>query len=176
MRGKRKEKVERPVRERPPYLRSLALVTLLFASLYFLTMLLSVTRVWEETEDRLSLFGYVAFMAILFYIYTSHLGTTFRLQSGSRRAWQHMSRISVAYILLAVISLNDGRDTVWITQSYEINAILAGAAMVVMLLYLNRSRVREYFTPSYADNPPLWQWLLFIVGRDPFKKGNLRLI
>ncbi len=168
--------MERPVRVRPPYLRSLALVTLLFASLYFVTMLLSVPRVWEETADRLSLIGYVVFMAILFYIYTSHLGTTFRLQAGNRKAWQHMSRISVAYILLAIVSLNDGRDTVWIAQAFEINAILAGVAMAVMILYLNRSRVREYFTPSYADNPPLWQWLLFIAGRDPFKKGNLRFI
>ena len=168
--------MERPVRERPPYLRALALVTLLFASLYFLTMILSVPTVWEETEDRISLVGYVVFMAVLFYIYSSHLGTTFRLQSGSRRAWQHMSRISVAYILLAIISLNDGRDTVWIAQAYEINAFLTVAGMAVMLLYLNSSRVREYFTPSYADNPPLWQWLLFIVGRDPFKKGNLRFI
>lgn len=164
------------MRPRPPYLRALSLLTLLFASLYFITMLVSAPAVWEETTDRLSLVGYVVFMAVLFYIYTSHLGTTFRLIAGNRRAWQHMSRISVMYILLAAVSVWEGRETIWIAQSLEINAYIAAVGMAVLMAYLLTKDVREYFTPSYGKSPPLWQWLAFIIGRDPFKESNLRLI
>ncbi|HIJ00597.1 MAG: hypothetical protein PWQ88_498 [Candidatus Methanomethylophilaceae archaeon] len=168
----------RPIvsRPRPKALPLLAVATLLFASLYFISILQSIPRVLTDTESRSETLLYVGFLAALFYLYTAQMVTTFRLSSGNRRAWRNMCRLSLIYIFFSIISLIGGRETVWLAQTLEVSAYLVVAVMTLMLFYLLRSPVREFFTPPYAEKAPLRRWLLFIFGQDPYQERYLRLI
>jgi len=159
---------------RPRPLPFLSLVTLLFAVLYFISILQSIPQVIEGSGDRPGLLYLVAVLGVMFYLFTNQLATTLRLSRGDRLSWQRMARLSMAYIAIGSLSLVLGQDTVWLAQYLEASSVLVIAWMALMLGYLHSAAVRRFFTPPYAEEASALGWLLYVAGKDPFK--GMRLI
>ncbi len=159
---------------RPRPLPLLSLVTLLFAVLYFISILQAIPQVMDDAQDRLGLVYLVAALGVMFYLFINQLVTTMRLSRGERRSWQRMARLTVAYIALGSLSLTLGQDTVWLAQYLEASSLLVIVWMALMLGYLHTAAVRRFFTPPYAEESSAIGWLLYVAGRDPFK--GMRLI
>lgn len=154
-----------------PYLLILVgLVALFFASFY-LFQLFQVIPDAIASEHMFDLLFTLGMILLMFVLYTNYVMTIFRLSSGARKAWVGMIRLSFSYIAMALLSsyglgeilpmnvFGSGTMLIWVMI----------AVMIVMMLYMLTPGVTRFFTPGYADEVPLKEWVKFIAGVDPFK-------
>jgi uncharacterized membrane protein len=157
-------------RTAPPALIIVGLIALFFASFYLYRLFGSMPAAIEN-ENAAGIMMAICMILIMFILYTNYLITIFRLSSGSRKAWAGMIRMTFTYIIMALLStyglnrilpvqvFGGGSYITWITA----------AVMVAMVIYMHAPQVRRFFTPGYADEVPLRDWIRYIAGADPFR-------
>ena len=170
------EKVGLCLGDRPRLMGSISLVALFLASLYFYNLLTKDSSEVFQVQSLGAFSGFILWVGLMFYLYTKQLITTFRLSSGNRKAWKDMMRLCAMYMLLAIFSIWLGGEAIRMAFTFETNAFLVLLIMSMMGVYMFLPKVRLFFTPGYAEPEGILAWMLFIVGKDPFKSDKLLLI
>ena len=163
-------------RKAPNLLILVGLIALFFASFYMYQVFQLIPDAIENRET-VSIMAAVGMMVIMFILYSNYVLTIFKLSSGSRKAWGGMVRLSVIYTAVATLS------TYGLSGMLPMKAAFAGTlwmwviivAVFAMVAYMFTSEVRKFFTPGYADEVPLKEWLKYTLWIDPFKGENLIL-
>lgn len=173
---KKPEEVGLSLGEKPRFLGMLSLVALFLASLYFYNVLTKVPQEVFPVEGSGSFLAFLVWVLLMFYLYVKQLITTFRLSSGNRKAWKDMMRLCLLYVALAGFSVWLGGEAIRLAFTFETNAFLVMLIMLLMAIYICLPKVRLFFTPGYAEAEGILPWLMFVVGKDPFKSEKLLLI
>jgi len=161
-------------RKPPMLLIAVALVALFFASFYLYRVFEAVPGAME-TASPVALMVTLGMMLMMFVLYTNYVITIFRLSSGSRKAWVGVIRFSITYTLMSVLG------TIGLSEILPIEAAFQGtyamwiliAVVVILIMYMLTPNVRKFFTPGYADEAELKEWVKYIAGVDPFRGKNL---
>jgi len=161
-------------RKPPTLLIAVALVALFFASFYLYRVFEAIPEAME-TASPLALMATLGMMLIMFVLYTNYVITIFRLSSGSRKAWVGVIRFSITYSMMSILG------TIGLSEILPIEAAFQGtyamwiliAVVIVLIVYMLTGNVRRFFTPGYADEAELKEWMKYIAGVDPFRGKNL---
>jgi len=161
-------------RKAPGLLILVGLIALFFASYYMYQVFQLMPGAIEDRETAGILVS-VGMMLLMFVLYANYVLTIFRLSSGSRKAWAGMVRLSVTYTLVAMLT------TYGLLGLLPMKAAFAGTwemwlvivAVFAMVAYMFTSEVREFFTPGYADEVSLGEWVKYVLWIDPFRGENL---
>ncbi|KQM10373.1 hypothetical protein AOA81_03690 [Methanomassiliicoccales archaeon RumEn M2] len=119
----------------------------------------------------------LAIVVVFFLMFIRFASNMFSLSSGNRAVWAGTVRSSVTYVFLVLMDLIGLRlfDVHVDLGILEIPPVLMAAAMMVLVAYMFLPGIRRFFTPTYADEVPLWKWIGYAAGNDPFKGTKLTL-
>lgn len=163
-------------RKRAP--KTLAIVGLIAVALssFYLIRLFSAlpTLLQSDASDLGETVMSVLVIVLIFFQYLYYVTTVFKLASGMRNAWANMVRLSGSYILLLIITETGLLDFLSVNLVVTNSWILA-VVMVCVILYMLLPRIRDFFLPSYEDDPGLRSWILMVFWMDPFKDSDKEL-
>ena len=155
----------------PPILYLIEFVSILVATLYLLRLFDSLPSLREEMTPLTGLLA-VILSGFMFGQYIFHLMAVFKMSSGLKMAWASMVRTSCSYIILMCITESSLMTMLPIRMVLYPSWILVAVMLAVIVLMFLGS-VRDFFTPTYAEQVPLKDWVLFILYRDPFKRQEV---
>jgi hypothetical protein len=161
-------------RKQPTLLIVAALVAMFFASFYLYRVFEAIPAALE-TASPAALMITLGMMLIMFVLYTNYVITIFRLSSGSRKAWVGVIRFSITYTSMSILG------TIGLSEILPIEAAFQGTyamwilivVVIVLITYMLTENVRKFFTPGYADEAELKEWVKYVAGVDPFRGKNL---
>jgi tellurite resistance protein TehA-like permease len=155
---------------RPPVsLPFAAVVAMVMSAMYLYRAFMSISDA-IESEDMYLVATSFAFMLLFFAMFVRFVIALFRLPSGSRKAWATTVRMAISYIALTVLGAF-GVTMLSATVDFGVIVIPSwamSAVMVLLLVYMFIGEVRDFFTPSYAENVGIWQWIKYVAWIDPF--------
>ena len=163
-------------RRAPAALILAALAAVIVGAMYLLNVFSYMSKTVEE-EDMVGTVVSTFFVILYFVMFTRLLVSVFGLPSGSRKSWRSTVRMAVSYIVLTIISYQ-GFDFISRDLSYDgftIPAWVLSLVMLLVLIYMFKGDVREYFTPSYAEPVGIQLWLLYAFYLDPFRGSRFRV-
>lgn len=151
----------------PKILFPIGMVSLVVASMYLMRLFGSIPALRTEmTMFQLSFSIVIA--GFMFGQYIFHVMAIFKLSSGMKVAWASMMRTSCSYILLMVVAESSIMHFLpFNVVTYESWPLVVVMCVVILTMLLGK--VREFFTPAYADPVGLKDWLWYILYQDPFK-------
>jgi hypothetical protein len=159
---------KRPRKRAPVSMLVAGLGGLLVASMYLYRLFLLMPSV-SVSADMREATAIMAMMIVSFVLYAVYITNVFRLSSGSRRAWASIERMSLSYILLTVLSVYGPIDF-FVMDAWGLPSWALAVYMACLSAYMMMPSVRRFFTPGYADGEAgAMQWLMLILGVDPFK-------
>ena len=151
----------------PPILYLIEFVSILVATLYLLRLFDSLPSLRDEMTPLTGLLA-VILSGFMFGQYIFHLMAVFKMSSGLKMAWASMVRTSCSYIILMCITESSlMRYLPFSVVTYESWILVAVMGLVIVLMMTGK--VRDYFTPAYAEPVSLKEWIPYIWYHDPFK-------
>ena len=159
-------------KKRPPkILYLIEFVSLLVATLYLLRLFDSLPSLREDmTTGRAILSMVIA--GFMFGQYIFHVMAVFKLSSGLKMAWASMMRTSCNYIILMIITESSLMTIIPLRMmTYPSWILVVVMFVVIVLMFLGK--IRDFFTPAYAEQVPLRDWVMYILYQDPFKNQEL---
>jgi len=161
---------------KPPLSMLVIMALALFvASVYLYRAMLEVDEV-IDTGRILEIAMYFFIMLIFLGMYFRYLIAAFWLLSRNRSAWGSIVRLSGLYILLSALSMLISFSVFDLEMSIGPIAIHPTWMMVIMALvivYMFTPSVRRMFTPPYAKEKGIKDWLYLVIFIDPFGKKRM---
>lgn len=155
----------------PPILYVIEFVSLLVATLYLLRLFDNLPSLRDEMNWSTGLLA-VVLTGFMFGQYIFHLMAVFKMSSGLKMAWASMVRTSCNYVILMCITESSLMTLIPLRMVLYPSWILVVVMLAVIVLMFLGS-VRDFFTPTYAHQVPLRDWVLYILYRDPFKRQEI---
>ena len=156
----------------PKTLALVGLVAVILSSFYLVRLFSSLPTLLEsDTGDSVQLILSAFVILVVFFQYLYYVTTVFKLASGMRSAWANMVRLSGSYILLLLITETGLLDYLSLNLVVANSWILA-AVMVAVIVYMLLPSIREFFLPSYEEDPGLKGWVQMVFWMDPFKDDD----
>lgn len=149
----------------PGYLLAAGPIAFLFATYYFLRVFAYLPYAFDYFDAGKALF-ILLFMLFLLALYLNYLWTVFMMATGNRRAWGRVIRQSGLYLVILI--LNEIGINIIVGDVFHTGAVLMGTALITMILMMMIRPVRAFYTPIYAKELPLRDWLPYIFWKDPF--------
>ncbi len=155
----------------PKILYLIEFVSLFVATLYLLRLFDSLPSLRDEMNLWTALLTMIL-SGFMFGQYIFHMMAVFKLSSGLKMAWASMVRTSINYVILMIVTETALNSLIPIRMVLYSSWILV-VVMLVVIVLMFLGPVRDYFTPSYARQVPLKDWVLYILYQDPFKRQEL---
>ena len=158
-------------RKAPPILYLIEFVSLLVATLYLLRLFDILPSLREDMTTGRALLSLII-AGFMFGQYIFHVMAVFKLSSGLKMAWASMMRTSCNYIILMIITESSLMTIIPLRMmTYPSWILVVVMFVVIVLMFLGK--VRDFFTPAYAEQVPLRDWVMYILYQDPFKNQEL---
>lgn len=172
----RTKKAHKYYRKPPATLPLAAIGAVLFSAMYLYRALSYIPQAVESDSFTAKIWT-LAIVVVFFLMFIRFASNMFSLSSGNRAVWAGTVRSSVTYVFLVLMDLIGLRlfDVHVDLGILEIPPVLMAAAMMVLVAYMFLPEIRRFFTPTYADEVPLWKWIGYAAGNDPFKGTKLTL-
>lgn len=155
----------------PKILYLIEFVSLLVATLYLLRLFDVLPSLRSEMTTGRALVATVI-AGFMFGQYIFHVMAVFKLSSGLKMAWASMMRTSCSYIILMVITETSLMNIIPLRMMTYPSWILV-VVMLVVIVLMFLGKVRDFFTPAYAEQVRLRDWVFYILYQDPFKNQEL---
>ncbi len=162
----------------PPVSMVAVMVLAMFvASVYLYRAMLEVDEV-IMTGSPFKIVLY--FLAIFLFLgmYFRYLIAAFWLMSRNRNAWGTVVRLSGLYIVLAAVSMLSIYSVFDLNMAVGplcVSPTLMMVIMALVILYMFLPSVRKIFTPPYAENVGIKDWILLALFVDPFSRNRMSL-
>lgn len=155
----------------PKILYLIEFVSLFVATLYLLRLFDSLPSLRDDMNVWTALLTMIL-TGFMFGQYIFHMMAVFKMSSGLKMAWASMVRTSFNYVILMIITETALNSLIPIRMVLYSSWILV-IVMLIVIVLMFLGPVRDFFTPSYARQVPLKDWILYILYQDPFKHQEL---
>ena len=157
----------------PRYLLIAGPIALVFATYYFFRVFTYLPYAFDYFDAGKAMF-ILFFMLFLLALYLNYLWTAFMMVTGNRRAWGRVIRQSGLYLMILI--LNEIGINIIVGDVFHVGAVLMGVVLVGMMVLMMIRPVRAFYTPRYAKELPLREWLPYIFWKDPFSCKRIAML
>ncbi|MFA5452413.1 MAG: hypothetical protein WC248_02415 [Candidatus Methanomethylophilaceae archaeon] len=157
----------------PRYLLIAGPIAFVFATYYFLRVFAYLPYAFDYFDAGKAIF-ILLFMLFLLALYLNYLWTIFMMATGNRRAWGRVIRQSGLYLVILI--LNEIGINFIVGDVFHVGAFLMGVVLIGMIALMMIRPVRAFYTPRYAEELPLKDWLPYVFWKDPFSCKKIAMM